>query len=47
MLRFLALCLTLLTVTFVLADVCGVRLWDMTPSGLAMQVRSLAVAVKR
>ena len=41
MIRLFAFCLTVVLVSFVLVDVCGVRPSDITASGLAMQIRSL------
>jgi hypothetical protein len=46
MLRFSAFCLTLVAVLFVLVDVCDIHPTAMTARSLAMDIRSLVVAVK-
>jgi len=45
MMRFSALCLTVVVISFLLVDVCGVRPSDITASEFAMQIRSLVVSV--
>jgi len=47
MLRFSALCVTVVAVLFVLSDVCGVQLRDYSLRGMASQVKSLVAAVER
>jgi hypothetical protein len=46
MLRLLALCVPVVVVMFVLIAVCDFHSGDITASHLAMEVRSLVVAVR-
>lgn len=46
MMRLAIFCLTVVVITFVLVDVCGVRPADITGNELAMQFRSLVSAVR-
>ncbi len=46
MLRLSAFCLTLVTVLFVLVDVCDIHPTAITARSLEMDIRSLVVAIK-
>jgi hypothetical protein len=47
MIRFAGFCLTVVVVSFILVDVCGVRPADLTTAALATRLRSIVVSVSR